>query len=546
MRRTILAALAALGLASAADAAPAPPAGPPKLLVVIAVDQFSANLFEEWRPRFTDGLRRLSGGVAYPSGYQSHAATETCPGHSTILTGLHPTRTGIVGNTVRDPQTGKSVYCLYDPGVKLAHDAAASPVGPGPLLGTTLGDWLKAVSPQSKVVAVSGKDRGAINLAGHNPDGVFWIADGFGFTTYVRPGEDPAQRLAPVAALNAKLSPRWTKAEWTYSHPDCRAAERTYDFNGKPYTAKLPPERWTPTADPAEIRRRLNASPAYDDMTLEAAREFLRSYRLGKGPATDVLAVSFSATDYVGHTYGARGPEMCEQMHNLDRLIGVLLKDLDALRVPYVVALTADHGGSDLAERLHEQGYPAARINGAAVLERVNQALTAALSLSAPPLAGSLQEPELAASVPAERRETVTEAAVHMLRAQPEVADAYSLTELLKTSVPKDKPADELTLKERFAESVYPGRSPDILVALQPYTVTYPARPGGTLAGHGTVWNYDRRVPILFWWPGAPSETRFLPIETVDIGPTLAGAIGLKTPEDLDGRCLPLPPRTAC
>jgi hypothetical protein len=131
-----------------------------------------------------------------------------------------------------------------------------------------------------------------------------------------------------------------------------------------------------------------------------------------------------------------------------------------------------------------------------------------------------------------------------ILRAQPEVAEAYTLPDLLGTRIPKGKPADEFTVKERFAASAYPGRSSDIVATLHPYATIYPTRP--PIHGHGTLWNYDRQVPILFWWPGAPSETRFLPIEAVDIAPTLAKAAGLAAPTDLDGRCLPLPGRPAC
>ena len=109
-------ALLALGLAGAASAVPAAePAPKPKLVIAISVDQFSANLYEDWRPRWTDGMKRLSQGLVYPAGYQSHAATETCPGQSTLLTGRHPNKTGIVANELRDPATGEMVYCLYDP-----------------------------------------------------------------------------------------------------------------------------------------------------------------------------------------------------------------------------------------------------------------------------------------------------------------------------------------------------------------------------------------------------------------------------------------------
>ena len=181
----LMATCAMIGATSARAETSAEPTAPqPKLIVAISVDQFSTDLFNEYRANFTGGLKRLADGVAFPNGYQSHAATETCPGHSTVLTGMHPTETGIPANDWINPETGQEVYCLAAPQNHLAHgrdDTDNGPVGPEQLRATTLGDWLKAVSPESKVVAVSGKDRGAITLAGHQGDGAFWLTEGFGF-----------------------------------------------------------------------------------------------------------------------------------------------------------------------------------------------------------------------------------------------------------------------------------------------------------------------------------------------------------------------------
>lgn len=538
--RLLLAAAALSILGSGATAAAEP--APPKLIVAISVDQFSANLFDEWRPRFTGGLGRLSQGVVYSHGYQSHAATETCPGHSTLLTGKHPSKTGIIANAYRDPETGRAVYCVNDPSVVLAHDPKAQPVGPGRLLATTLGDWLKAASPQSRVVAVSGKDRAAINMAGHQADGTFWLVEGYGFTTYLPKDGDPAKALAPVAGYNAAIAKVWkTRPQWTYRHADCRAKASDWTIAGKAWSSRLPPEGWGVSDAPAAIKTNVMNSPISDELTGDAARHLVKTLKLGQGSAPDLLAVSFSATDFVGHRYGTRGPEMCEELHRLDETIGRLFADLDRLRVPYLVVLSADHGGSDFTERLRAQGYPMARrVSSAEVMGRVNTALMAELGLAKPPLQGSVEE-AFVTGVPDADRARVAEAAVRALAAQPEVAAAFTQAELVATQVRKGVPPDEMTLKERFAESVYPGRSPDILAALQPESTLSPALPGALLAGHGTPWNYDRQVPMLFWWPGAQGETRFLPVETVDIAPTLAGALALAPPADIDGRCLSLP-----
>ena len=168
MRKFIFAGAAALLATQSAAQAPTPP----KLLVVISVDQFSADLFDEYRPQYQYGLARLASGAAFHNGYQSHAATETCPGHSTILTGDHPYRTGIIANSWLDQSVSrpdKMVYCAEDetvPGSSLANYT----VSPRHLLVPTLGELMKRVRPGSRSVAVSGKDRAAVMMTGHVVD----------------------------------------------------------------------------------------------------------------------------------------------------------------------------------------------------------------------------------------------------------------------------------------------------------------------------------------------------------------------------------------
>jgi predicted AlkP superfamily pyrophosphatase or phosphodiesterase len=532
----------ALACWGSADAQTAPQT--PKLVVVIAVDQFSAGLYEAWRDKFTGGLKRLSSGIVYPIGYQSHAATETCPGHSTILTGKHPNKTGIVGNSFRNPATGETTYCLADPSVTLAQgDLATSgnlQVSPANLLATTFGEWLKASSPQSRVVAISSKDRAAIVLAGRNPDSVFWLAPGLGFTTYLRAGESAAAKLAPVAAVNAQIAKTWTTLPvWNYAHADCRALASTWTLGYETFKSELPPALWGVVADPETIKGDVMTSPIADDLTLAGARGLIRYYNLGKGPGTDLLAVSFSATDYIGHRYGTQGPEMCEQMYRLDASLAVLFAELDALGVPYMAALTADHGGSDFTERLAARGYDASRAESGAALTRVNTALRTQFGLTADPLIGSLEEANVAPAFAAQRG-AIAAAAAKLIAAEPGVAGAFTQEQLLATPIPRGRAPDELTLQERFAESTYPGRSPDVSAALQPGDTSAQPNLRGAIAGHGSPWDYDRRVPILFWWKGAPTENRTLPVETVDIAPSLAAVVGLTPPSDLDGRCLPL------
>lgn len=548
----LLAALAAALAAAVAFAMPAAAAPPPqpKLIVAISMDQFSAAVFAQNRQRFTSGLRRLTEGAVFPNGFQSHAATETCPGHSTLMTGRHPAGTGIISNVWRDAATDADVYCVYDPSGPVP-GRPKDPRGPANLKVSTLGEWLKAADPRSRNFAVSGKDRAAITMAGHNPDGVFWWDDENGFTTYVPAGTDAAERLAPVAGFNAALAARWAKAapQWTVLDKSCNRLAETRRYGALDLQSQVPPAGFTPPKGPAVrtddmFKRWFRASPLFDETTLELAAGLIDRFHLGSGPAPDVLSVSLSGTDYVGHRYGNQGPEMCDHLAHVDRALGRFLDRLQALKVPVVVVLSADHGSVDAAERVADRGVPAVRIDAGAVVKAVNAQLRAELGLGADPLNGDGYVVGPAGADPALKTRVVARA-VELLRQRPEVAAAFSRDEALATRVPPGRAVEELSLLERVAESTDAARSPDINVVFQPYaSFGRPKAYGDSIAGHGSAWNYDRRVPIVFWWPGADGFEQSLPVETVDIAPTLAALVGVKTPQ-VDGRCLDLDRTTA-
>src|SRR4051794_6601129 len=203
MRHFVLAAAAAFLASQSAAQAPTPP----KLLVIISVDQFSASLFDEYRPQFTAGLARLASGTVFRNGYQAHALTETCPGHSTLLTGDHPARTGIVNNNWVDQsiaRADKTVYCAEDetqPGTT----SIAYKVSPKHLLVPTLGELMKQRWPASRNVAVSGKDRAAVMMSGHVAD-QRWYWNGKTFATDL--ANAPVPQVLPrfQAALAAALA----------------------------------------------------------------------------------------------------------------------------------------------------------------------------------------------------------------------------------------------------------------------------------------------------------------------------------------------------
>jgi predicted AlkP superfamily pyrophosphatase or phosphodiesterase len=522
----------------------------PDLIVLLAVDQFGSLLFDKWRPVFRHGLKRIAdGGVIYANAYQSHGITETCAGHSTLLTGKHPSRTGIVANEWYNPATGKQVYCVEDAAYSVALQPKERKVGPTLLATSTLGDWLKEQNAQSRVVVVSGKDRASITMGGRKADGVFWYIEGFGFTTFVADYENAEAKLQPLARLNGRIAAEAENVRpWTYSSESCRALESEITLGKLTWKIKLPPEL---PAEDGKSPGKARPLHIMDPLTLEAARELVAYHKLGKRGQTDLLAIGLSATDFIGHGYGTQGPEMCDQMHRLDAMLGDFLSFLDGYGARVMLVLTGDHGGSDFPERLAQQGDASAkRINPAKLLADANAQVRARLGLAADPLVSPDHVQFYAVDANgrglagAERTAVVT-AAIDFFNSHPDVERAFSLDGLLSHKVTSSAPSD-YSIQDRFAQSVMAGRSGDIIVALKSGVSAARALPTRFMMGHAGPYHHDTAVPIIFWWPDAKPASRILPVDTTSIAPTLASLAGIKVPGDLDGRCLDIGYGRAC
>ena len=532
----------ALTLPGSAFAEPAVPAvsnaappSPPRLVVAIAVDQFSADLFAQYRQHFTGGLARLTQGAVFPSAYQSHAATETCPGHSTILTGDHPARTGIIGNSWFDPAIGradKRIYCAEDESDP-ASTSGQPVVSATHLKVPTLGEWLKRADPRSRNVAVSAKDRAVMMMGGHQIDEAYWYLKGR-FVTLKGRASAPATEAANAAmgAQIARGAPALPAPDWCA--PRDRSVQAGRVAVGQGRFALAPGD-----ADGFRV------SPRMDAATLDLAGRLVASMSLGRGPAPDVLSVSLSATDYVGHAMGHEGVEMCIQLARLDAGLGAFFARLDAAKLDYVVVLTADHGGVDLPERQVQQAVPdATRVDAGLTPGALGKVLAAELGYGGPgPLVygeGTFGDFYLARSLPAEQRQRAVASLAAIVARHPQVAAVFTAGELAAAPMPAGDPQD-WTLRDRARASFDPARSGDVIVLLRRAVSPIVTPAPGIVATHGSPWDYDRRVPLLFWRRGMHGFEQPAPVETVDIAPSLAALLGLKLPAGtFDGRCLDL------
>jgi predicted AlkP superfamily pyrophosphatase or phosphodiesterase len=531
MHRLVSALLLALVPASAlAQSAPAP-SPPPRLLIVISVDQLSGDLFDEYRPVLLGGFGRLSRGTVFRNGYQSHAATETCPGHSTILTGSRPARTGIIANNWVDQsqaRSDKSVYCAEDERVP-GTSSIAYKVSPAHLKVATIGERLKSASPGSQNVAVGGKDRSAVMMGGKVVD-QRWYWDGKRFTTDlgVAPPGSVTRTSAALAALIATPQAPLEPPEI------CSAKARPVAVEGG-----SPPVGDGRFARAAGDASALRTSPAFDGATLALAAGLIQDLKLGQDSSPDLLSIGLSATDYVGHKFGTGGQEMCLQLFSLDRDLGDFFRHLDSSGLDYAVALTADHGGQDIPERLRLQGVTdAARVDPALAAAEMGKRIAAKLGLSGPVLIGDFAGDIYLdrALKPADRARALREA-VAAYTAHPQVAAVFTADQLRRVASPATSP-DRWTLAERARASFDPERSGDLVVMLKAH-ITPIVKTNYYVATHGSPWDYDRRVPILFWRPAMTAADRNESVETVDIMPTLAAMLGLGIDSAaIDGKCL--------
>ena len=526
----------------------------PNLIVLISVDMLSGEIMDRYATDLPGGLGRIEReGVYFRNAFHDHAFTETGPGHSVLLSGRHPASTGIPENQWRDRRTGKLVYCVQDPSVKDIGEpsgkAGSSAVW---FKGTTLGTWLRDEVPGSKVFAISGKDRASILMAGPKADGVYWFQDGFGFTTSTAYASTLPDWLS---RFNANLLGRLRSEAlvWNPVGPD---DGRTYPgrwmIGNVPLVSRLPRLIQAPgmsmdakggyllheTMD-GSFWRRWRGSPFFDDTTFDAAEALIQNEQLGQPGHTDLLAIGLSATNVIEHAYGNSGPEMLDQIRRLDRRLGIFLERAQAGGRSMIVVLSADHGGIDFAERLQDQGVPARRLDPAAWLEELQARVRTELHLDRDLLLPGNDhypnevyfEPKLAQQL-GDRKLWVPKV-VDIIRSMPDVAAAASYEEL--AALPNKRfedPRDE-NLLYRLKYSAAPDRAGEILFAFGPM-ILLGGPPDHDPAQHGTAYDYDRHVPIIFFGPWKASE-RWDPVSTVDIAPTLADELSLRPEQQLDG-----------
>lgn len=512
----------------------------PRLVLVLAIDQMRFDYLTRFDPLFKGGLRMLlDRGAILTNARYRHAATETGPGHSVILTGRHPSHSGIVANDWYDAYLRKAVNVVEDPVQKPLGGAGRS-ASPANALSFTVGDVLKANRPGSKVVAVSLKDRSAILMGGRRADGVYWYETAGGnfiTSTYYVPEAPPWL----VSWNKRRLADKYAGTLWTRLLPDAAvydqyagkdAVEGEWDRKDTVFPHAI---RGNPPA--AAFYDYVRRTPFADDLTLDVALEAMNAHGVGEDTLTDILAIGFAATDVIGHTYGADSHEVMDQLLRLDLVLERLFAEVE-VRVGLantLVVLTSDHGAAPLVENLQANGLDAQRASPATLQSAVKQALEKRFP-GIDPLVEYYLPPDFYLNEDLIRnrqlsREDVEKTAIAALLATGLVARVYTHDDLRDTR----SSSDSDPFLRLFQNGFYEPRSPQLTVLLKPH-VYLSNLVGGT--SHGTAYDYDRHVPIVFMGSRITPGSYSAPSGPEDIAPTLAHILGLQLQREQDSRLL--------
>ena len=516
---TLCLASACAGPATAPDGGPAGtpaaavPEGTPRLVLLIVVDQMRGDYPERFAPLLTQGLARLlREGIVFTDAHHFHAATQTAPGHATLATGALPRRHGIIANSWFDRGTGEEAYCCGDP------DHGVSPRN---LLVPTLGDLLKAAWPQSRVYSASGKDRAAILMGGHQADGAWWYSRSTGdwiTSTYYGDRDSQPAWLDSFNAEN-RLDLLFGTA-WEPLMP----LEHTAAYDIEPLGIGLSVDTFPHalggyTMERSSFYASIYRSPFVDDYLEDFAETLIEAEGLGADEVPDLLALSFSALDTVGHGFGPNAPETLDTILRLDRTIGELLDFVDE-RIGLenvVVALASDHGVGRVPELVVRDGGEGGRFGAEQTL--CLQRLQARLD-------ERFGDGEWLGDTFYLDQDTIAATGADRAALEAEILDAMGNCPLFAhvlrpTDLDPSDPLHELYLNNRHS-----GRSPDLIVVPEPNVL--PLAAAVVTASHGSPYRYDTHVPLIIRRQDGAGSVVADRVHTIDLAPSLANLVGIE------------------
>lgn len=503
----------------------------PKLVVGLVIDQMRWDYLYRYYDRYSNGgfKRLINEGFSAENTFIPYTPTYTACGHSSIYTGSVPAINGIIGNNWYDPELGRDVYCAEDRGVKtVGSTSRAGEMSPKNMLVTTIGDELRLASNfKSKVIGISQKDRGSILPAGHSANAAYWYDGGTGnwiTSTYY-------METLPkwVSDYNDKKVPNQYYAnDWKTLYPIETYTQSTSD--DKPYEGRFKGATNSSfphilTTSIGKNYSMITSTPYGNTMTLELSKLAIKEEKLGQTGNTDFLAVSCSATDYVGHQFGPNSIEAEDTYLRLDKDLEDFFNYLDKTlgKGNYLFFLSADHAVAHVPGFMAENKLPSGTVSNSNLRKGLDTLMQKTFNLSKSVITVMNNQVYFNQEVIESQKidfQVVKKTAIHYLRKQNGISDAVDLQSVSTTATLPEE------IKKRISNGYNARRSGDVYFILK--SNWFDGSATGTK--HGAWYPYDSHIPLVFMgWkvkPGKTNETHYM----TDIAATLAAMLHIQMP----------------
>jgi predicted AlkP superfamily pyrophosphatase or phosphodiesterase len=493
----------------------------PNLLVVIVIDQLRADYLTRFDKRFlpatskegVGGFKYLTTtGAYFPAAEYDVIQSMTCPGHAMILTGAHPVMNGIVLNDWYDKVQRKKVYCAEDDKHGLS---------PKNLKTSTFGDELKGAGYPSRVVGIALKDRAAIMLAGHRADEVYWFNDET-FEWETSTFYSPDKKLPNwVTKINENLKPQ---------------KDKEYIWENKDKPTGLSDDSTVPFKRTAKDHVEAIPLPYGVDITLDMATAAVKDLKLGKGKGPDILAISLSSHDMLGHKLGPNSRDMEEMTVYEDRALAKFFNTLkkEGVLSNSLIVLTADHGVAPTVEFSKKGRFDAEKIDYATIFKNINAHLDK--KFGKPKDGASWMPVNLTMNFYFDRK-ILADKGINLEDAEREaksvLLDEPGVMFVITSSEFRNGVSLPAELKTRYLNQYDIEKGGDLFFIPTPFSV-----PQGKGANHLTGFAYDRTVPIIFAGKNIKAGVYPEQAKVIDIAPTLAFMYGVIPPATHSGKIL--------
>ncbi len=515
------------------------PAAPKiKLVLGIVIDQFRYDYLTRFADQFGEGgfKRLLTSGAVFSNAHYPYTPTVTACGHAAFMSGSAPNENGIIANEWWDRETGKKITSVSDPNTKLLGGKEATGSSPHRMLSSTIGDQLKMMTNnQAKVIGISLKDRAAILPAGKKPNGAYWYDDSTGkivSSTYYFP-DLPAwvKKFNQDNCADKYFGKTWEKllpeAAYARSLPDDSPFEKW--AYGKTFPHLITGGEDKPGS---KFFKQFEATPFANEMLANLAKAAIEHEQLGADDVPDVLTISFSANDILGHAVGPNSPEVQDMTIRTDRILAEVFAYIDKKigLQNTIIAFTADHGVAPVPEHAQTFGL-GGRAETKEITDAISNALTQRFGEEKWIAAFTYGNVYLDYAALERRKASLSEAQLIVSAAAKKVrgvAESFTRTEILTGQLPRTRLADSVAL------GFQAERNGDVVIVPKPFWLF------GELSAtsHGTPYSYDTHVPVIFYGAGIQAGIFTTLSSPLDIAPTLSAVLKLEQPSNSVGQIL--------